>query len=400
MLKRIYLFVLVLVAGLLVRADVSVQSMALLPTDLTAVQMHRTDLTGALCAVVKVVLPRAGATFEGNVIGEAVFNGSEYHVALTEGSKQLKINVPGSAPIMVTFADYGIPPLQSKTAYQLTLNDISSTYTGTINFSPATATVVVDNRPVQATNGVATVQLPAGSYPYTVSAPGYQTKMGILTIAPSGNNEDDVLLRPDPAAAPVAAATPAPAAAAPAPVANDPYNGHEYVDLGLPSGLKWATCNVGANTPTDYGDYFAWGETKPKNSYTRENSLTYKQEIEAFSGNREYDAATANWGGKWRMPRKEEIAELKKYCKSKWLKVNGVQCRVFISKKNNKELILPAAGGRYGTDSLNQGYVGDYWSASRSSDKWYAWRLYFTHRGSSMEVTPRYHGFPVRPVAE
>ena len=389
MLKRIYLFVLVLIAAVAVHGDVAVQSMSLQPTDLTAVRMNVTDLTGTPCAVVRVALPRQGVTFEGNVMGQPEFTGSEYHVAMTEGSKQLKISVPGEVPVMVTFADYGVDPLQSKTTYQLTLLDAAATYTGTIYFSPANASVVVDNRAVPSVDGVATVQLPAGSYPYAVSAPGYQTKVGILTITPSGSNEDDALLRPDRAGAP------APQQAVVA--TSDPYNGHEYVDLGLPSGLKWATCNVGANKPKDYGEYFAWGETKPKNSYTEGNSVTYKQEIEAFSGNQQYDAATANWGGSWRMPTKEEIEELRDNCTYRWTG-DGAE---FTSKKNGSKLFFPAAGGRDGTGLGDQGFCGFYWSALPSGGTKSAWCLAFLSKGSFVrDGSRRGFGFPVRPVAE
>ena len=90
-------------------------------------------------------------------------------------------------------------------------------------------------------------------------------------------------------------------------------NGHEYVDLGLPSGLKWATCNVGANTPEEYGNYYAWGEIVPKTDYSDENCATLGKQLSDISGNANYDAATANWGASWRMPTKEEImAELSK----------------------------------------------------------------------------------------
>ena len=90
--------------------------------------------------------------------------------------------------------------------------------------------------------------------------------------------------------------------------------GHEWVDLGLPSGVKWATCNVGASDPWEYGDYFAWGETSPKSEYTKENSKTYNRNMGDISGNPNYDAARANWGGSWRIPTKKEFHELGTEC--------------------------------------------------------------------------------------
>ena len=114
-------------------------------------------------------------------------------------------------------------------------------------------------------------------------------------------------------------------------------NGHEYVDLGLPSGTLWATCNVGATKPEEYGDYFAWGETVPKDEYSWKtykweeyvvnNDGTYKVVIKKYNNNNMYgntdnkseldlddDAAYANWGNNWRMPSIEQIRELRNYC--------------------------------------------------------------------------------------
>ena len=94
--------------------------------------------------------------------------------------------------------------------------------------------------------------------------------------------------------------------------------GHEYVDLGLPSGLKWATCNVGATTPEEYGNYYAWGETKPKTEYTEENSATFGVELLDINSNPTYDVARANWGSTWRMPTMTEMDELIDNCTWKW----------------------------------------------------------------------------------
>ena len=79
-------------------------------------------------------------------------------------------------------------------------------------------------------------------------------------------------------------------------------NGHEWVDLGLPSGVKWATCNVGASSPEETGDYFAWGEIKSKSEYTEANSKTFGVEIGDIKEDKSFDVAKAKWGGSWRMP--------------------------------------------------------------------------------------------------
>ncbi|MDE7410327.1 MAG: hypothetical protein K2N09_09955 [Muribaculaceae bacterium] len=95
---------------------------------------------------------------------------------------------------------------------------------------------------------------------------------------------------------------------------NSNLNGHEYVDLGLPSGLKWATCNVGASSPSDYGYYFAWGETNTKYDYSSSNCRTWERTFGDIGGNVQYDAARANWGGSWRLPTRGECEELVNCC--------------------------------------------------------------------------------------
>ena len=94
------------------------------------------------------------------------------------------------------------------------------------------------------------------------------------------------------------------------------------MDLGL--SVKWAAYNVGAENPWEYGDYFAYGETEPKDEYTMENCLTYEKSIPDLAGNPEYDAATANWGDGWRLPMKSEIQELIDNCEWEWTELEGV----------------------------------------------------------------------------
>ncbi len=115
----------------------------------------------------------------------------------------------------------------------------------------------------------------------------------------------------------------------------------------MPSGLKWATCNVGATKPEEYGDYFAWGETKPKKEYMKENSVMYgNKNIGNIAGKVQYDAARANWGGSWRLSTKEEFEELVDNCTHTWTTQNGVEGCLFTSMKNGKSIFLPAAGYR------------------------------------------------------
>ena len=166
---------------------------------------------------------------------------------------------------------------------------------------------------------------------------------------------------------------------------------HAYVDLGLPSGLLWATCNVGADNPEDYGDYFAWGETQPKETYDWStyqycngdyNTLTkYCNDAgygyNGFTDNLttllpEDDAAAANWGNGWRMPTQAELQELLDNTTVTWTTQNGVNGRLFTGSNGNS-LFLPAAGYR-GDELGGVGYNGRYWSSSLyMDDPNYAW---------------------------
>lgn len=163
-------------------------------------------------------------------------------------------------------------------------------------------------------------------------------------------------------------------------------NGHDWVDLGLPSGTKWATCNVGADSPEDYGDYFAWGETTPKSTY---DWSTYKWCNASYDTQTKYctdseygtvdnkttlelsdDAAYVNWGSSWRMPTKAEQDELTNanYTTWTWTTQNGVNGYKVTSKTNGNSIFLPAAGYRYYSDLINDGSYGYYWSSSLYTD--------------------------------
>lgn len=192
-------------------------------------------------------------------------------------------------------------------------------------------------------------------------------------------------------------------------------NGHEYVDLGLPSGLKWATCNVGANKPEEYGDYFAWGETEAKQEYISENYKNVrvigkkgflgigKKEKFGFdiSGNPQYDVARKNWGGSWRMPTKDEMQELVDYCEWEWTEVNGVKGSNVIGP-NGSCIFLPAAGFRYGSSLYYAGSYGYYWSSTPNdfTNDYRAYYLYFDYGSGLVHNYDRDDGQTVRPITE
>ncbi len=147
--------------------------------------------------------------------------------------------------------------------------------------------------------------------------------------------------------------------------------------------------------------YFAWGETTPKSTYTYENCKTWRKGIGDISGNPIYDAATANWGGSWRMPTKAEMLELSANCIWQWIDVNGVEGYKVTSEINGNSIFLPAAGYRYESSLNNDGSDGCYWSSTPyESDAQGAYSLDFY--GGNLNLYPNYRdsGRSIRPVTD
>ena len=176
-------------------------------------------------------------------------------------------------------------------------------------------------------------------------------------------------------------------------------NGHEYVDLGLPSGLKWATCNVGASSPEMPGGYYAWGELETKDYYGSENCLTYGVEMDDISGDPAYDVAAANWKSTWRMPKPIEISELFSNCSKESVEINGRKCTKLTSYINGNSIILPCTGWINGTNNAYYNNYGRYWS---STPYHYANSnaISFTDNSSYQNQDARYWGLSIRPVSE
>ena len=203
---------------------------------------------------------------------------------------------------------------------------------------------------------------------------------------------------------------------------NGSANGHDYVDLCLPSGTLWATCNIGASKPEGYGHYYAWGETKPQTINTY-NWSSYKyangnyDKLTKYCNSSSYgnngftdnltalqtsdDPAASNWGSGWRTPSKAQWDELLSNTTNQWTTKNGVKGSLFTSKKNGQTLFLPAAGTRWGSELYGAGSHGVYWSRSLYTDfPYYAWYLSFYSDDCDMRYNNRGDGFSVRPVRQ
>ena len=209
-------------------------------------------------------------------------------------------------------------------------------------------------------------------------------------------------------------------------------NGHDYVNLGLPSGTMWATMNVGASKPEDIGDYYAWGETTTKTSFTTNNyqwqglsteelisrGVVSVEEISVGYSNylltASYDAATVKWGGNWRMPTQSEITELEQYTTITTSTQNGVDGFLLTSTKNKNSIFLPSSGfwnengvqnGR--TSGSDPWYRVTCWS-SQLNDYHDDWSIaIWIDNGSSLGMkyigytgANRYYGSPIRPIIQ
>ena len=194
-------------------------------------------------------------------------------------------------------------------------------------------------------------------------------------------------------------------------------NGFDYVDLGLPSGTLWATMNVGASKPSDYGLYFQWGDSKgyTKEQFGKDKMFTwadYKWSIDGSDSNfSKYtkegsaldladDAANANMGGDWHLPTDDQTIELIENTTSTWSTQDGVNGRLFISKKDtSKSIFIPAAGGAWDGSIHGSGGDGDVWcSLLRAGDVYCGRYLSFYSDSAYLLGGYRYNGFSVRGV--
>ena len=175
------------------------------------------------------------------------------------------------------------------------------------------------------------------------------------------------------------------------------------IDLGLPSGTKWACCNVGASAPEQYGGYYAWGETSEKSVYDWDTYQYYDSNgnlvnIGSNISGTPYDVAYVRWGAPWCMPSKAQCDELIANTTSVWTTMNGVYGRKFIGS-NGGTIFLPAAGGRWYSGFVYVGGIGSYCSSSlEESSPYGAWSLYFNSGGVDVYYFYRDNGLSVRPV--
>lgn len=178
------------------------------------------------------------------------------------------------------------------------------------------------------------------------------------------------------------------------------------VDLGLPSGTRWASCNVGAMRPEEYGGYYAWGETKEKNEYSWDtysycdngNGSTCHNLGYSICGT-SYDAAHVYWAGNWKMPTEKQCLELIKNCQLDWTTLNGINGGLFTSKINGQSIFLPAAGVIDDNQVKFQNGSASYWAGTHEGyDVFYSEGFSFAGGDACTDYAERYVGRTIRPV--
>lgn len=216
--KKLYLIILSVFAFLntAMAQELMVKSFVLAPTDITAQTEGRKDLNGDACALVKISFVGDVADVEGNVIKPLVRRNNETWAFMTQESRQMKVVTKDYLPLMVTFGDYGIEKLQSNRTYVLTLtkpsgaSEILQMQTLTIRYSPVTASVLVDNKFIKGSNGVAKTSLPIGQHSFVVACDGYESEEGTVKLKSSAPSNLQITLSKEVASASQSSQTPLP----------------------------------------------------------------------------------------------------------------------------------------------------------------------------------------------
>lgn len=301
-----------------------------------------------------------------------------------------------------------------------------------ITSEPAGAAIWLDGKNTKKQTPEIMEDVAPGKHTYKLVLDGYKDDSGSMTVTSGQRAIVARTLNADPKPYPYPEPYPEPSdspaltgsaatagSASSSSVTTGSINGHEWVDLGL--SVKWATCNVGAGSPEDYGNYYAWGETSTKDDFSWETlkysvsgdsweNVTFsKYNTESERGfvdnntclDLSDDAARQNWGGRWRIPTKAEWEELNSKCTWTWTALGGKN-GYKVAGKNGNSIFLPAEGNRRGVSSLvGDGDCGYYWSSSLDTDSpLFAWDMFFETGYHYLDSSHRFNGESVRPVTE
>ena len=255
----------------------TVESFKLAGSDLTAQTQPRKDLNDRNCALIKVGVGLQGVQFEGGIMGNVENKTGEYWVYMPQGNRQLKVKHANYAPVMVTFADYGVEKLESNRTYELIITASGGTQVAqkqrlTIRYSPSSATVLVDNKMVKGTNGVASTTLPVGQHSYIVFCDGYDSEEGMVKLKASTPSNLQITLSKEATAiqqSPVSQPT-----VTQEPVAQTPVTNVDNISIPVKDGISIEMVRVEAGTFTmgataEMGE--PWDDEKPAHQVTLTN---------------------------------------------------------------------------------------------------------------------------------
>lgn len=186
-------------------------------------------------------------------------------------------------------------------------------------------------------------------------------------------------------------------------------NGHEYVDLGLPRGTLWATCNIGATSPEEYGNYYAWGEISDKTVYdwstykygSSESNVTKYNATDGLAIlQKEDDAAHVNWGGDWQIPTIAQFEEMLNNCQTSFRTINNIHCVVFTSTINNNYIIIPESGRKWQSSFYYKNEYYFYWCSNVAINSYsdYGYGEFKSNYPTQNTFMSRSAGLSIRPV--
>ena len=231
----------------------TVESFKLAGSDLTAQTQPRKDLNDRNCALIKVGVGLQGVQFEGGIMGNVENKTGEYWVYMPQGNRQLKVKHANYAPVMVTFADYGVEKLEGNRTYELIITasggaQVVQNQRLTIRYSPSSATVLVDNKMVKGTNGVASTTLPVGQHSYIVFCDGYDSEEGMVKLKASTPSNLQITLSKEATA--IQQSTVSQPTVAQQPVVQAPIANRDNISIPVKDGISVDMVRVEAGTFT------------------------------------------------------------------------------------------------------------------------------------------------------
>ena len=313
----------------------TVESFKLASSDLTAQTQPRKDLNNRNCALIKVGLGLQGVQFEGSIMGNVEYKTGEYWVYMPQGNRMLKVKHANYAPVMVTFADYGVEKLESNRTYELVVTASNGVQAEqkqklTIRYTPSSATVLVDNKMVKGMNGVAQTTLPVGQHSFVVACDGYESEEGMVKLKVSAPSNLQITLTKEATA--IQQSVVSQPIVAQQSVAQTPVTKSDNITIPVKDGISIDMVRVGAGT-------FTMGATPEMENSEYNEKPTHQVTLTKDYYIGKYEVSQALW--------KAVMGKNPSYFKGDNLPVEEVSwddCQEFISKLNritDKKFRLP-----------------------------------------------------------